>query len=249
MRLHTSNDSPPFGIGLYTVADAARLLRIPRRNIQRWLEGYPYKARDGARRAKPPLWQPQLPADERRIELGFRDLIELRFVSAFLDAGLGLFTIRSCLVHAREFVGDDHPFSTRLFRTDGRTIFYSFVETAIANPSEVLTDFPNRERAKIVDLRTRNYVFPEVIERTFKDLDIEANVVTRWRPFRGKGSIVIDPKRSFGEPIATETGVPTSTIADAVAAEGSEKRVAAMFNIERSAVADAVAFERELAAA
>ena len=55
-----ANDSPPIGIGLYTVADAALLLRIPQRIVRRWLAGYPYKSRDGERRVMPPLWQPQL---------------------------------------------------------------------------------------------------------------------------------------------------------------------------------------------
>ena len=80
-----------------------------------------------ARRAKkstfPPLWTPQLPKFEGRVELGFRDLIELRFVDAFIKAGLGLKAIRRCLEYARECANDDRPFSTQRFKTDGRTIF------------------------------------------------------------------------------------------------------------------------------
>lgn len=197
----------------------------------------------------PPLWQPQLPAHERHIELGFRDLIELRFVSAFIDKGLGIHTIRCCLGHASALVGDNRPFSTRRFHTDGRTIFLSFVDEAIASLSETLPDIPEAERARLIDLKTRQYVFRDVIQQTFKDLDLDDDAVARWRPFRGKGTIVIDPKRAFGQPIATETGVPTSALADAVIAEGSEKRVAALFNVPRNVVADAVAYERELAAA
>jgi hypothetical protein len=44
----------------------------------------------------PPLWTPELPAFEDHVELGFRDLIELRFVKAFVRAGLGLKAIRNC---------------------------------------------------------------------------------------------------------------------------------------------------------
>ncbi len=242
-------DAPPIGIGLYTVSDAAALLRIPRRNIRRWLAGYTYQARNGSRQSMPPLWRPQLPAWERHLELGFRDLIELRFVSAFLDQGLSILTIRRCLEHARRFVGDERPFSTRRFSTDGRTIFLAFVEEARADPNQVLADVPEAERARLIDLKTHQYVFRIVIEQTFRDLDLDANAVVRWRPFRGKTSIIIDPNRAFGQPITTMTGVPTSTLADAVAAEGSEKRVAQLFNVPRAVVADAVRFERELAAA
>lgn len=90
----------PLGIGYYIVPEAARLLRIPARNIRRWLGGYGYRTPEGELREMPPLWSPQLPVLDRHIELGFRDLIELRFVSAFLEAGLGVATIRQCLNEA-----------------------------------------------------------------------------------------------------------------------------------------------------
>lgn len=88
-----------------------------------------------------------------------------------------------------------------------------------------------------------------MIERTFKDLDIEADEVLRWRPFHGKDSIVIDPERSFGQPIAAASGVPTEVLVDAVRAEASVARVAALYEVDRSIVADAVKYHEELATA
>lgn len=243
------NEVPALGVGLYTTKDAAVLLGIPQRNINRWLGGYPYKSRSGQQKTMAPLWRAQLPAYDNHIELGFRDLIELRFVSAFLAAGLGIFTIRRCLEHAREFVGDERPFSTSRFRTDGRTIFFEFVERASSCPPELMTDIPESERAKLIDLKNQQYVLRDVITQTFKDLDFANDVVARWRPHKGKSSIVIDPTRAFGQPIATQQGVPTSALADAVAAEGSELRVSNLFGVPRSVVRDAVVFERGLRAA
>ncbi len=247
-QLSTLNEVP-LGIGFYTVPEAARLLRIPVINIRRWLAGYPYKTRDGERRVMPPLWTPQLPAYERHIELGFRDLIELRFVSAFLAAGLGILTIRRCLEHARTFVHDERPFSTRRFRTDGKTIFFELVDRVIDGTYDSLSEFPPDERQSLVDLRNRQYVFRDVIAQTFKDLELDDDAVARWRPYRGKETIVIDPKRAFGQPIAANAGVPTRTLTDAVKAEGSERRVASLFNVARTVVRDAVLFESELAIA
>ncbi|MBE7157362.1 MAG: MerR family transcriptional regulator [Rhodospirillales bacterium] len=224
----------PLGIGYYTVPEAARLLRIPSRNINRWLGGYRFPGADKATEMSP-LWEPQLPRGERHIELGFRDLIELRFVKAFLDAGLSLLTIRRCIEYARECVQDDRPFSTRQFQTDGRTIFLQ--SSSKAGEEELL------------DLKHRQYVIKQVIERTFRDLDVEHDTVARWRPFKGKASIVVDPKRSFGQPVAANYGVPTVALADAVEAEGSEERVAALYDVPPSIVHDALGFERSLQAA
>ncbi|MCJ2013522.1 DUF433 domain-containing protein [Methylobacterium sp. J-076] len=88
-----------------------------------------------------------------------------------------------------------------------------------------------------------------MLERTFRDLDLEGDVVTRWRPYQGRDTIVIDPRRSFGQPIAAETGVPTVALADAVAAEGSAERVARLYDVAVGVVRDAVRFEESLRAA
>ena len=238
-------DRLPLGIGLYTVADAVRLLGIPESSIRRWLGGYSYR-RGTVVHQVPALWTPQLPANDDHIELGFRDLIELRFVHAFTKAGLGLKTIRHCLTHARTIVADERPFSTQRFRTDGRTIFFELIDT-VADLSDAL---PAADvgvvRRELIDLKSRQYAFPEIIERSFKDLDLDDTAVTRWRPHKGRPSIVIDPKRAFGAPIAADAGVPTATLADAVKAEGGERRVAQLFNVSPSIVHDAVQFEHNL---
>jgi uncharacterized protein (DUF433 family) len=226
--------SSSLGVGFYTVPQAARLLRIPPVNIRRWLGGYTYR-KAGRRHAMPPLWEPQLPPNGHRIELGFRDLIELRFVQQFLEAGLGLLTIRNCLVHARAYVNDDRPFSTRRFRTDGRTIFLESAKRA--------------GEAEVLDLKNRQYELKQLIERSFKDLDLEADAVARWRPLRGKQSIVIDPARAFGQPIAARSGVPTRTLADAAQVEESLDKVAELYEVSPGALRDAIAFETSLAAA
>jgi ferritin-like metal-binding protein YciE/DNA-binding transcriptional MerR regulator len=141
------------GIGFYTVPEAARLLRVSPLSIRRWLGGYTFIEK-GKEIRMPPLWKPQLPAYEHHLELGFRDLIELRFVKAFLEAGLGLRTIRSCLEYARDCVNDERPFSTRRFQTDGRTIFLESLHLHRTVESELL------------DLRKRQYVLKQIIERT-----------------------------------------------------------------------------------
>jgi uncharacterized protein (DUF433 family) len=168
------------------------------------------------------------------IELSFRDLIELRFVNAFVGAGVGLLAIRNCLDYAREVVGNDRPFSTSKFRTDGRTIF---LESA------------GGDEAKLLDLKRHQFTFKTVVERTFKDLDLENDEVARWRPFHGRASIVVDPERAFGQPIAAKSGVPTIALAESAEAEGSAERTAAIYDVPISIVRDAIKFEQEMHAA
>lgn len=223
-------ESDLFGIGSYTIQEASRLLGTPVINISRWMRGYSY-SRKGQMHHSPPLWQAQWPiADDGSTELGFRDLVELRFVKVFIEAGIGLLAIRNCLNLARELVGDDHPFSTRRFQTDGKTIFLESSKPVV-------------DGGELLDLKRRQYVFGQIVERTFRDLDIEADAVARWRPFNGRDSIVIDPNRSFGQPIASASGVPTVVLAQAVEAEKSQQRVARLFQVPVDVVRDAVRFE------
>lgn len=222
------------GLGSYTAPEAARLLRTSALNLNRWLRGYTYRRR-GEERQMPPLWASQHADVQEHLEIGFRDLIELRFVKAFVDAGMGLLAIRNCLEYARECVRDERPFSTRRFQTDGRTIFLESIERA--------------SEPKLLDLKKRQYVFKQVIERTFKDLDVEDDTVARWRPFHGKSSIVIDPGRAFGQPIASQFGVPTVALAEAAEAEGSAEDAARIFEVPVGVVRDAINFEEGLARA
>lgn len=231
-----SRNSPQefLGLGFYSVGDAARLLRMPTLNIRRWLAGYKF-VREGELHEVPPLWVPDLPKGDGTIELSFRDLIELRFVHQFTQAGVGLKAIRNCLDYARTVVESDRPFLSSRFRTDGRTIF---LESAKAND----------EDAVLLDLKRHQYAIKRVIEQSFQDLDIEADEVARWRPYRGKDTIILDPERSFGQPIATDSGVPTAALAEAVEAEGSAERVAALYEVAVEVVRDAVRFESVLRA-
>ena len=190
------------GIGSYTATEAARLLRLDgarerlpdlsAATIYRWLAGYSYSYK-GERRFSEPLWDPQIPTvdNQDHLEIGFRDLVELRFVRSFLALGLGLPTIRTCLDRAREIVGDTRPFSTDRFRTDGKTIFLRITE--------------DLDEPQLIDLKHRQYAFNTLVSPSFRDLDFE-EVVIRWWPLN-KRMVVLDPARSFGQPIVAETGV------------------------------------------
>ncbi len=89
-------------------------------------------------------------------------------------------------------------------------------------------------------------VFRSVVVQTFQDLDLADKAVAQWRPYGGKPSIVVDPHRSFGQPIAAEFGVPTVALAEAVEAEGSIERAAFLYDVSVSVARDAVHFERQL---
>ncbi|MGB0506396.1 MAG: hypothetical protein ACPGGK_09385 [Pikeienuella sp.] len=91
-------------------------------------------------------------------------------------------------------------------------------------------------------------VFWAVVQKSFKSIDIENGLARRWSPQNRKRSVVLDPLRSFGQPILQSSGVPTAALKASFDAEGDSKIVARLFEVSRREVEDAIEFEERLAA-
>ncbi len=230
------------GIGIYSLAEAARLIHAERRSLDRWMFGYDYrrKGADGDRHEchSDPLWQPQYEqqvAGEKVI--GFRDLLELRIVREFVTHGVSMLVVRRCLDVAKELYGlGDFPLSTRRFCTDGKTIFQEVVREGT--------------EPEILDLRNRQYVIRDIIKPSlYAGIEYEGEFARRWFPNTGKRDVVIDPDLQFGKPVLHDSGVPTAAVYAAYLAEGRDAvQVARMYEIPKRMVDAAVKFEERLAA-
>ena len=242
----TSHHTEALGKGVYGATEALRLINfrrdrsetfgpVSRKTVGRWLRGYDYQVQGEARHSDP-LWKSDYAdGDEQDFEISFRDLIELRFVKAFRDIGLGLPTIRQCFLRAVEEVKDPRPFSTQKFRTDGRTIFLDITKGI--------------KEGELIDLRRRQSVFRTIVAPSLKDLEFDADIVARWYPLGiDRQAVVVDPARSFGRPVLGGYGIPTETLAAAIKAEGSVENVARLYEVSSSLVREAQAFEMKLAA-
>mgnify|MGYP001333998408 CR=1 FL=1 len=234
-----------YGIGDFEAREAARLVRLAvpanenqsgfdARTIRRWLGGYS-AIRANEKVTHPALWTPQIGRVGDTLHLGFRDLIQLNFVRAFQREGVGLPTIKRCLERAQTLAEDERPFATRRFRTDGNTIF--------ARGAEGI------DEADLIDLKTMQQVFDRIISPSFRDLEFRGDQIARWFPLGLGKRVVVDPERSFGQPIDHETGVPTQVLAEAVDTEGSIERAALVYDVPIKAVREALAFQRRLDAA
>jgi uncharacterized protein (DUF433 family) len=170
------------------------------------------------------------------LALGFRDLIEVRFVDAFLRHGVSWKTIRLSAAKAADLLRASHPFSTQKFRTDGRRIFADFAEST-------------GDRV-FIDLARQQHAFRSVVgPALYAGLEwSKQDDAVRWWPVRGRKTVVIDPRRAFGRPIVHEGSVPTAVLAAAVRAEESIDRVADLYEVSANAVRAALMFEESLAA-
>jgi len=217
-----------FGIGIYTAPEAARMVGMQAKTLRRWLLGYDHLTK-GKTQHEEPLWHPQYEPDEEGLLLGFRDLVEARIINALRAKHIGLPTIRTCMTRAREIVGDDRPFSTEQFKTDGKTIFLQITE--------------GLDEPQLIDLRRSQGVFNRVVAPSLADLDFGPDGAERWWLLHGKRTIVADPARAFGQPIIAAHGITTARVAQAVEAEGSVERVAKLYELKPRLIRDALYYE------
>jgi hypothetical protein len=219
------------GIGLYTPAEAARLSGVPASKIARWLSGH----RIGNRFYEP-LWRPQIDLHDDKVYLGFRDLMEVRVANALMRHEISAIRVRAAIEMAREVYGIDRPLSTERFRHNGRDIFMQVIER----------DSDGEEREALINTFRRQYEFTAIVEPSLKNIEFDdAGTPRFWWP-RGKAAkIVVDPERSFGQPIEISSSVPTSVLAAAGKSLGPQAAARA-YDVSIPAVRRSMAFESEI---
>lgn len=219
------------GRGFYAIPFAARLAHMDQQTIRRWLFGY---QRGGV--AYPPATQTHLPEYDGKKAASFLDVMELRVIRQFLELGVSLQMVRKVELKARQLLRTDYPFSTRLFKTDGRTIFADFKAEATERLLEVISD---------------QWVFEEVVGPSLHDLDYpDAKQTTSphlWWPAGRDSQIVVNPRVSFGMPVVRDGWVPTRILANQARVNDVES-VSELYEVTQEAVAEALEFEDQLAA-
>jgi uncharacterized protein (DUF433 family) len=225
-------DSSLLNTGLYTVPEAARLTRVSVGKIRRWLKGYDFKRGERVYHSSA-VWQGELNPIRNKLALSFRDLLELRFVDAFIRVGVSWRTMRRAHSKAQKELRTTHPFCSNRIATDGRSILLRQGEE----------DFDEA----LINLATDQGEFSRIVETFLKELEFSGNDVIWW-PLGKERQIVLDPKRNFGQPSAARSGVPTRVLARSVKTNGSVETVSHWFEVSEREVRDVMEFETRLAA-
>lgn len=219
--------------GLYTVPEAARLTRISTGKIRRWLRGYNFKSGDRVHHSDA-VWKGELRPVENKLALSFRDLLELRFVDAFIRAGVSWRTMRRAHAKAQKELKTTHPFCSNRIATDGKNIL---LKQAQEDGDEAL-----------VDLVTNQREFRRLVQDFLKELEFSGNDIVWW-PLGKQRQIVVDPRRNFGQPTVARSGVPSQILARSVRANASRDLVAKWYEVQPEEISDAIEFEESFAKA
>jgi uncharacterized protein (DUF433 family) len=171
--------------------------------------------------------------------MSFLDLIEVQMARIMRRLGVSWPNIDRAAAFLRDAWHNPHPFALQRFRSDSRSVFV-----------ELGRDMGDNS---LLQLGSNQYVFEALIEQSLFDvLDFREDGVP-WRLWPGgrQALVVVDPARSFGQPILDVQGVPVRMIAAVYAANDNQvEHVARWFDLPVEAVEAAIRYEvsRRLAA-
>ena len=219
-------------VGSYSPSEVQRLAGVPVTLTRRFLAKY--KGGLG-------LWGGVLGHDQHlggRWYATFQDMLELRCLRAFHDAGVTWHRIRRTAEYSRDRFNTDYPFSHRRFLTEGKDIF--------ALTEEGLEQLSGRGQNSFEEI-----IGPELfdpVEYNDVDLPVRWYPAVEWGWDSNSRSVVVDPLRSFGSPVMADFGIPTQVLFDSYRAESNDSdRVARIYEIPVASVQIAVDFEQFMA--
>ena len=219
-------------VGSYSPSEVQRLAGVPVTLTRRFLSKY--KGDLG-------LWGGMLGHDQHldgRWYATFQDMLELRCLRAFHDAGVTWHRIKRTAEYSRDRFNADYPFSHRRFLTEGKGIF--------ARTEEGLEQLSGRGQYSFEEIIGPGLFAP--VEYNDVDLPVRWYPAVEWGWDSNSRTVVVDPLRSFGSPVIIDFGIPTQVLFDSYQAESNDSdRVARIYEIPVASVQIAVAFEQYMA--
>jgi uncharacterized protein (DUF433 family) len=213
---------------LYTLAEAARYSRLPEATLRSWVAGRAYPTRQGAAKFRPLIITPSGSSG-----LSFVNLIEVHVLRAIRRRHKILMPqVRSAIDWVGRELGSDHPLAQHTFETDGKDLFV-------------------RQLNRLLNASQRGQGgLQEVLGHFLKRVEYDSAGLPRlFFPFTRSSeedavrTIVMDPAISAGRPIIHRTRVTTSILAERYTAGEGVLSLAAEYEIDVSAVEEAIRCE------
>ncbi len=213
------------GVGVYSPAEAAFYARVSSRMISRWVFG------DAS--AKPVIERELRDSSEKVVT--FLDFVQTLAIREVRNRhGIPLQRIRQGVDEARQRYGIEYPLACR------HMIFLFSDQKGKGNGQIVIKQPGDKDPVedryiKLTGKDQGNLLIGPVVEMFLDDLqfDPKTGLAKRYCPMTSPGgaSIVLDPRRQFGEPIVDPGGYTAETLWDATNTEGGIEAAAEAYGV------------------
>jgi uncharacterized protein (DUF433 family) len=214
----------------YTLAEAARYLKVPAPTLRSWVAGRPYPKSEGVGRFQPLIHPPQ----KQPPMLSFWNLIEAHVLRSLrTDHGVSIKALRRALSFAERTLNIQRLLLRKELRTNAGKVFLD-------------------RYGELIDLSASGQLaMRQLLEEHLKRVEWdEWQFPIRLYPFlSAEGTyaekpIAIDPKIAFGRPVVIRGGVSTAAIAERIDVGETVEELAADYALSASEIEQAVLFER-----
>jgi uncharacterized protein (DUF433 family) len=204
-------DDLRFSAGLLTMADSARFLGIPRQTFHRWARGY---------ESGGPLLHVLAPKREREAPITFIAMAEAYVLWALREAGVRPRRIRPALGRLQAEFGRDYVLVAPELATDGIDVLWDFSRT--------------EEGAGLIEGHTGQHVIREIVADYLRYVSWGGDGYPDMLRLRHcePSNVVVDPQRSFGQPIFADTRVRVANVAAMLKAGEHPEVVADEFGLD-----------------
>lgn len=213
----------------YTVAEAARYLKVSPATLRTWVAGRDYPTAKGAKR-----WQPLIvPAAKAPSLLSFWNLIEAHVLWGLrTDHRVPVKAVRQALDFAEAELGVERLLLRKELCTSGRELFFErfgeLIELSASHQIAMKQIFESHLKRVEWD----EWQFPV---RLFPFMPADAASAPR--------AIAIDPGIAFGRPILQSRGITTQVLVDRIDAGEAIAAVAADYGLTIADVEQAILYE------
>lgn len=208
-----------FDTPLYTVIEAAAYLRVPRTTLGTWAHGYTRRRPDGrVTKVRPIIAAVQ--AGRQEPELPFIGLAEGMVLAAFRSSGVPMQRIRPAIENLKRELALDHALASKRLYTDGAEILYDYAMAA-----------DEEELCALTAVRTQQRLFVPVIQEYLRRITYAQDGWARQLRLPISKNVVVDPNRSFGQPIFAKNAVRVEDVLDRFQAGDSLRDLAYDFDV------------------
>jgi uncharacterized protein (DUF433 family) len=220
-------NQPKLGYGIFTIADVASILGLPKEKTRRWLKEY---------------WDLRLaPEGERRSSWGERKdkavnffvLVEFYMFYQLRRSGVSTSQILNSHRLLRARFDTPYPFASYRIMTDGRAILFS----------------PDGGDSILDAKPSLQYNLKEIIEGFLKKIDFGtgSQIAQRLYPAGKDSSVVVDPEHQFGQPIIKGTNILAGSLYALYQSGEKVEFIASLYGLQSQEVVDAIDFYQKAA--
>lgn len=224
-----------FTVPLYTVAQAARYVRVPESTYGTWAKGY-RRVLDGRREVSGAPVVTALPAKRGYPIIPFVGLAESMVLAAFPNAGVSLQHIRQAIPVLEREVGVAYALASQRLYTDGAVILYDYTLTGS------LDDEAAEELSGLTRVIDGQRVFGEIVcdhlrRITYAEDGWAAQLVL---PYAERDLLLIRPDQAGGQPIFVRGRAPLEAVVSRWRAGDRLVEIAKDFEVPVDDLEDAV---------